>query len=98
MRLAHRVGVMQLGKIVEQGSAEQILTTPDGLKPNNLDSSSSVVRVRMWECPSSGRSPGKVGSPAAAADPAVEVRASSMAVSSRRSVSDARSTRGSAMS
>jgi peptide/nickel transport system ATP-binding protein len=26
--LAHRVGVMQLGRIVEQGSAEQILTAP----------------------------------------------------------------------
>jgi peptide/nickel transport system ATP-binding protein len=26
--LAHQVGVMQLGKLVEQGSAEQILTAP----------------------------------------------------------------------
>ena len=26
--LAHHVGVMQLGKLVEQGSAEQILTAP----------------------------------------------------------------------
>ena len=26
--LAHHVGVMQLGKIVEQGSAQQILTDP----------------------------------------------------------------------
>ena len=26
--LAHKVGVMQLGKLVEQGSAEQILTAP----------------------------------------------------------------------
>ena len=26
--LAHHVGVMQLGKLVEQGSAEQILTRP----------------------------------------------------------------------
>ena len=26
--LAHKVGVMQLGKLVEQGSAKQILTAP----------------------------------------------------------------------